>query len=346
MDFSFDEMQQAAKELSRQILTDLVDEAALKAAERGPWGCESAHSALAEAGLLEAVVDDPVVAALVLSEAGRTVAPVPLLEAFVSGGVLRAFGGAALADQIVDGASVITVALDTGPHRIRSAPACRLEGDRINGTKPLVTHLDSAEQVLLSAAGQDGPVLALLDTAACTSERQVCTTGQTLHTLTLESVQVNQVFPAAALRMALDRLDVGLCALAHGVAARALDLTARYTRERQQFGRPIGSFQAVSQRAANGYIDLQSMDLTLLESAWCLSAGRDAAAALAVARYWACEGVHRITATAQHLHGGMGFDKDYPLYRTYLWSKRLELQLGGANAQLSRIGAGGSAPVG
>ena len=137
----------------------------------------------------------------------------------------------------------------------------------------------------------------------------------------------------------LDRANVGMAALSLGVARQALFTTANYVRERHQFGQPIGTFQAVSQRAADAWMDVEAMDVSLLQAAWRLSAGEPAGPSVALARYWACEGGHRVVAAAQHLHGGMGFDKDYSLYRYFLWSKRLEFGLGGGAAQLSRIGA-------
>jgi alkylation response protein AidB-like acyl-CoA dehydrogenase len=123
-----------------------------------------------------------------------------------------------------------------------------------------------------------------------------------------------------------------------GVAEAALKLTADYTTTREQFGRPIATFQAVGQRAANAFIDTQAIRLTTLHAAWLLDAGRDAAKEVAVAKFFASEAGQRVTRAAQHLHGGMGVDRDYPLHRYYLWSKQLELTLGGASRQLTSLG--------
>jgi alkylation response protein AidB-like acyl-CoA dehydrogenase len=129
-----------------------------------------------------------------------------------------------------------------------------------------------------------------------------------------------------------------LCALELGVTARALRMTAEYTTGRQQFDRPIATFQAVAQRAADAYIDVESIRLTTWQAAWQLSEGREAASAVALAKWAAADAGHRVVYAAQHLHGGIGFDKDYPLYRYYLWSKQLELSLGAASHQLVRLG--------
>jgi alkylation response protein AidB-like acyl-CoA dehydrogenase len=129
-----------------------------------------------------------------------------------------------------------------------------------------------------------------------------------------------------------------LCAVQLGVSDRALSMTAEYAKERVQFERPIGSFQAVHQRAADAYIQLQAMRLTTWDAAWRLEAGEVASDAVQVAKYWAAEGGQFVGYAAQHLHGGIGIDVDYPMHRYYLWAKQCELSLGSAPVQLERIG--------
>jgi len=136
-----------------------------------------------------------------------------------------------------------------------------------------------------------------------------------------------------------DRGTVGVCALQLGVTERALELTADYGRERQQFGRAIGSFQAVAQRLADAYIDVEAIRLTLWQAAWRLSEGLDAATEVATAKFWAADGGHRVAHTAVHVHGGVGIDMDHPLHRYFVAAKRNEFELGAATAQLLRIGA-------
>jgi alkylation response protein AidB-like acyl-CoA dehydrogenase len=71
---------------------------------------------------------------------------------------------------------------------------------------------------------------------------------------------------------------------------------------------------------------------------WRLSEGLPATTEVAVAKFWAADGGQRVVHAAQHLHGGMGVDKDYPLHRYFLWAKWIELSLGGATRQLLTIG--------
>ena len=107
-------------------------------------------------------------------------------------------------------------------------------------------------------------------------------------------------------------------------------MTAEYTKTREQFDRPIATFQAVGQRAADAYIDTEGVRLTAWQAIWRLSEDLPATTEVAVAKFWAAEGGQRVVHAAQHLHGGMGVDRDYPLHRYFLWAKWLELSLGGA----------------
>jgi alkylation response protein AidB-like acyl-CoA dehydrogenase len=134
------------------------------------------------------------------------------------------------------------------------------------------------------------------------------------------------------------RATAGLTSIASGVCDAALRITAEYTKTREQFGRPIATFQAVSQRAGDAYIDTEAVRLTALQAAWRISAGLPAEDKVAIAKFWAADGGDRVVRAAQHLHGGMGVDRDYPVHRYFLWAKWIELSLGGATEQLLQYG--------
>jgi alkylation response protein AidB-like acyl-CoA dehydrogenase len=137
----------------------------------------------------------------------------------------------------------------------------------------------------------------------------------------------------------LNHERVALCAQVAGIVAKALEMTAAYTKERVQFDRPIATFQAVGQRAADAYIDVEATRLVLWQAAWRLSEGLPASTEVEVAKYWAAEAAHRVGHTAVHLHGGTGVDVDHPIHRYFIAAKELEFTLGGATDQLLRIGA-------
>ena len=100
-------------------------------------------------------------------------------------------------------------------------------------------------------------------------------------------------------------------------------------------------------RVADAYIDTEAIRLTALQAAWRLSEGLDAHDELMTAKFWAAEGAQRVVHAAQHLHGGIGMDLDYPIHRYFRWAKVLELTLGGASPSLLRLGASlATQPVG
>jgi alkylation response protein AidB-like acyl-CoA dehydrogenase len=107
----------------------------------------------------------------------------------------------------------------------------------------------------------------------------------------------------------------GACALADGAVAGALALTRDHVASREQFGRPLAAFQAVSQQIADVYIASRTMHLAGLSACWRLDTRRDAAADLEVAGYWCAEQAPRTVRLCHHLHGGIGMDATYPLHR-------------------------------
>ena len=135
------------------------------------------------------------------------------------------------------------------------------------------------------------------------------------------------------------RLTVAVCAQQLGTVDGALTLTAEYAKSREQFERPIGTFQAVSQRLADGYIDVLGARLTMWQAAWKLSEGLPAAADVAIAKLWAADAGHRIAHTTVHVHGGVGIDLDGEAHRYFTAAKRHEFTLGGSTHQARALGA-------
>jgi alkylation response protein AidB-like acyl-CoA dehydrogenase len=134
------------------------------------------------------------------------------------------------------------------------------------------------------------------------------------------------------------RGTAGVCAQQLGVVERALELTAAYAAERKQFDHVIGGFQAVRQRLADAYVDVEAVRLTAQQAAWQLTSGVPAAAAVATAKFWAAEAGHRVAHTAVHVHGGVGIDVEHVVHRYFTAAKRLEFELGPATSQLLALG--------
>jgi acyl-CoA dehydrogenase len=144
---------------------------------------------------------------------------------------------------------------------------------------------------------------------------------------------------AAVIAHVTDHATAALCVQESGACAAALALVSEYTKTREQFGKPIATFQAVGQRAADAYVDTEAVRLTAWQAAWRLSQGLPAVSEVAVAKFWAADGGQRVVHAAAHLHGGVGVDRDYPLHRYFLLTRQIEHPLGGAHASLQRLGA-------
>jgi alkylation response protein AidB-like acyl-CoA dehydrogenase len=366
MDFFLNDNQQELSALARRVLTDRVTEDRLREVEASGERFDPALWAdLAKAGILAAGLPESLGGAglglleqcTVLAEIGRTVAPVPYLASIVLGaGALARIGTPdqqrRWAEPAGRGEIVLSAALseeDGDDPRVPAASAERVAGRwLLSGVKTAVLAGAQADLLLAPAATSQGVTVFLVAAAddGVTVQRQQVTDGDSTGRIELAGVGLpdDRVLgsPAAGAEITdwlVSRGTVGLCALQFGVVERALELTAEYARSRVQFGRPIGSFQAVTQRLADGYIDVEAVRLTMWQAAWRLSAGWPADTAVATAKFWAADAGHRVAHTAVHVHGGLGVDTSYPLHRYFVAAKHNEFALGGATAQLRRIGA-------
>jgi len=132
----------------------------------------------------------------------------------------------------------------------------------------------------------------------------------------------------------------GACSLADGALAAALALTTEHVASRQQFGRPLATFQAVAQHIADVSIASRTMHLAALSGCWRLDSGREAGPDLDVAAYWLADQAPAALRTCHHLHGGTGMDVRYPLHRYSALVRDLVRLVGGADYRLSVLGAG------
>jgi alkylation response protein AidB-like acyl-CoA dehydrogenase len=367
MEFGFSSEQEDIRTLAEKILGDFCKTERLpdfeKPAERMD---RELWRALAEAGLLGVALPEScggmgfgiAELCILLEQAGRHVAPVPLFPVLLLGAApLAEFGSESQKDRfladIVSGKTVLTAALAEADSRDAAKPSTRAsaagQGWLLDGVKICVPAARLAARVLVPARTADGSIVIALvapEADGVTLDDQVTTTGDLYQRMTLAGVAVaaedTLAGPdrgAAVLEWMIERSVAGLCAMELGVAEKALRMTAKYTTERKQFGKAIATFQAVAQRAADAYIDVEAIRLTTWQAIWRLAVGLPATRELSIAKFWASEGGHRACYAAQHLHGGIGVDKDYPLHRYYLLSKQIELTLGGSHEHLARIGA-------
>lgn len=367
MDFGFSEAQQDVQNLARQILTDQVTPEKLLAYDeyKTPRFDQSLWQQLASAGLLGVAIDEQfggmgfgfTELALLIEELGRTIAPVPVISHAVSVALaIQQFGSNQQQQHYLPAAAngelMLTAALMESLNEDASNPlavSAVAEGDGfiVDGAKACVPFAQTAERVLLSAKTADGVLVLLVDPK---------TPGVSLQPVKVTTyepqfeMQMNQVAIAAAdvlvtakdganaMQWIVERTTAALCAHQLGVTDQAMRMTATYTAQRQQFGVPIATFQAVGHRAANCFIDVESLRLTTYQAVSLLDSGNNASTEVQVAKIWAGDVGHRVSYAAQHLHGGTGIDRDYPLWRFCLWARHNEMMLGSSAQQLAALG--------
>ena len=367
MDFSFSEELLDLAELTRTIVADHATPARLAEVEAtGDRFDRALWTDLAKAGVLSAALPESVGGSglglleqcAVLVELGRTVAPVPYLCSIVqAASAVAEFGTdtqrARWAAPAAAGELVLTAALseeagdDPGRPTATATRASASAPWHLHGSKVAVQAGPIADVFLVPTETIAGPTVFLITPgdSGVTVHRQEIVDGDAEAVLELDDVPAgdDRVLGqpgggGPVIEWLTSRGTVGLCALQTGVAAASLQMTAEYANSRVQFDRPISTFQAVGQRLADCYIDVEAIRLTLWQAAWRLSKNLSSHNEVATAKFWAADGGHRVAHAAVHIHGGLGIDVDYPLHRYFVASKRIEFSLGGATTQLRRIG--------
>ena len=318
MDFALDETQRTAAAVARATLT------------REPP--ESAWKALAQAGLLSLAVPDRLGGeglglleiAAVLIEVGRAAAPLPALHTLALGVLpIVRFGTERqqneLLPEVASGDRVLTAALRGGPAIVDS--------ERLSGSWVGVGYAASAYRVLVPT----GDRVFLVDprSPGVSLIRTPTSSGTPEFSMRLDGVPGEILGGAPA---ELHRLAVaGACAVGDGLLAGALELTAAHVRTREQFGKPLATFQAVAQQIADVYIAARTLDVATWSGIWRQDGD------LAVAAYWLAEEAPKAMQTCHHLHGGLGVDLSYPMHRYYSMTKDLVRFLGGAEHRLGEL---------
>jgi 3-oxocholest-4-en-26-oyl-CoA dehydrogenase beta subunit len=371
MEFTFDEQQLAVEEAAEGVFAGLITPERVQAVEATEDRFDQELWAeLARADLLGLSVPEAfgggglgmVELAMLLEAQGRAVALVPLWATLALGAMpVAQFGSDALQASIlpavVAGAQVLTGALADvagdlalgGTGRPSVAATIGANGTVLSGTCFAVPFAHVADRVLVPASLDGGVVVAAVDPRAdgVTIERAQTTNREIHPHLHLDGVRVGPDDLLAGgdptrgrevVRWMLDRAWTGLCALQVGVTEAAVAQTATYLNTREQFGRPLSTFQGTMLRAADAAIDTESVRVTMWQAAWRLDQGLDAEMAISVASWFAAEAGQRAVFATQHLHGGMGADISYPIHRYFLWGKQIELLLGPPSSQLARLG--------
>lgn len=363
MDFTFTEEQETIAKLARDLFERRATPERLTELEAGDNRYDDTlWKELAAADLLGTALPESVGGngggfvelGVLLAEVGWAVAPVPAYATLVLGADPIARHGTPeqqrrILPGVVAGNRILTAGLAEPGRSDVTAPATTARRDggtwRLDGAKELVPAAQFADTVLIAASTDEGEagLFSLAADAQGVEIRPAQTTSAEPHAdIFLDGATVSdtdRLVGPNLLQSLSTRALVAVCAIQLGVAERALRIAAEYTSGREQFGRPIGSFQAVQQRMADAFIDVEAIRWTTWHAVWLIANGRPADRAARIAKFWAAEAGARVAATAQQVHGGIGIDTTYPLHRYFLWAKHNELTLGPASAQLAQLGA-------
>lgn len=352
MDFELDVAQQV-------IATSAAD--VLRGAEAG----DAAWQAMGKAGLLALTLpgwmdgDELGVleAAVLLTEVGRAAVSVPALATIMLGALpVTRWGSRDVQEQVLAGVgtgdTILSAAVreTSTPMPVAPATTAALTDDRragtVTGTKVGVPYAGEARWLLVPATTTSGDraVVIVDPKVGGVDVRQTPASGDMPeYTVRLDEAPIAGVLGAGQHETGevvddLYRLAAaGAAATADGALAGALDLTARYISSREQFGKPLATFQAVAQQVADVYITSRTLHLAALSACWRLAAGLDAAEDVDVAAYWLAQEGPAAARTCHHLHGGIGLDIEYPLHRYSSMINDLARFVGGASYRLSLL---------
>jgi alkylation response protein AidB-like acyl-CoA dehydrogenase len=286
-----------------------VDTQLLRILEAGEPGFDRSHwRAMVDLGWVELA---PLETALVAEQLGRG----PLPSPFVVCSALRSALPEVAAELSTD--AVLTLAVMTPGQPHEWALPTVAGGDTLSGTFVLVPYAASADVVIaVTSAG-----LVAVDPASpgVALTRHDAIGGDPVYRLECAAAPARSV--PGSVEPALDHLAVGALACAVGVAESALALTVQHAKDRHQFGRPIGTFQAVAHRCAEMRAEVDACRMLVYRAAWALDRGDGRELALASALAYANEALRRVAMHAHQVHGAVGFSTEHDLH---LFTRRIK----------------------
>jgi alkylation response protein AidB-like acyl-CoA dehydrogenase len=344
VDLDFTEEQELLRDTVRELCAKHSSVDIVRALEDDPTGFRrELWDELAKTGLIGLTVAEehggaglgPLELAIVYEELGRAIAPTPhLVSAVVSAGILAAGGTdeqkAAWLPKIASGESIVTLAWhepesSSGPVGIN----LRADGDSLTGTKILVPYASSAERLLVLARSSDGIGVWLVDPSSpgVTLTQTFSMGSEADYQVELSSAPGERL-PGdgwAHLESALDDGLIAIASAAIGGAERAHEMSVEYAKERVQFDRPIGSFQAIAHPLADIATEVEGGRVLVYEAAWRRSMGIAMGPLAAMAKLYACDVFRRATKVGQQVFGGIGFTRDIDMQLYFRRAKQLEI---------------------
>jgi alkylation response protein AidB-like acyl-CoA dehydrogenase len=360
VDFALSPDQQLLRGTARAFLDQHVTAAVVRALWDDPRGeRDDLWKELARLGWLGLALPEAhggsalgmVETAIVLEELGRVAFPGPYLETVVAAHGIQAAGTPAQQARwlpaIAGGAAKATVALldaelDWRPEATATRAEPAPDGVRLTGVKQWVPWAHVADLLLVPARSPEGLSLFLVEAGVDgldVSAVPAMDPGMRWSTVRLEGVRVGhgaRLGEAGAAAGVLDGLlrrgGAGAAAMMLGAARRCLDMSVEYAKVREQFGQPIGSFQAIRHRCAEMLLEVENAHAATYYAAWALDADPEGGAmAASVAKAYVSEAARKVCGEAIQVHGGIGFTWEYDLHLYFKRAKTLEATWGDAD---------------
>ena len=368
MDLGLNETQQMLRSSAREFLAAECPTTFVRDMEQSePGYTTEMWSAMAGLGWLGLIISlrnggeglGPIELAILLEEMGAALLPGPYFSTVVMAGVaLTLAGSESQKTEFLDGISrgqlIATLAL-TEPDGRWDVGGIETTAERsgdtyvLNGTKLYVPNAHVSDYIIVAARTGDAET----DVSLFIVPSRIAGLSQTLLTtiasdrqseLVFETVRVPQSALLGELNGGWDTIEtvlrwgaVGKCAEMLGGAQRVLDMTIRYAKERIQFGRAIGSFQAVQHHIADMATDVEGSRHITYKAAWALAHEPTAGREIAMAKAWVSDAYQRVCALGHQCHGAIGFTKEYDLQLYSRRAKAAELMFGDSDVHLDAV---------
>jgi len=356
MDLDFTEEQQMLRDTVRGVCEQYAPIEVVRAMEDDPIGYPSdLWNQMRDLGLLGLTIPEQyggiglgaLEAAVVYEEFGRSLAPSPhFVSCVLSAGALLAAGSEeqkkAWLPRIASGDAILTPAWlepDNGYGAVGVQVRANKEGSDyvVSGIKRHVAFAKAATRLVVlvrTGDGEEDVDLLLVDPAApgVALEQQMTMAADTQYKVTLDGVRVPAADRIGAEhsgwktwhRVMLD--GIILCAAqAAGGTDRAMEITVQYSKDREQFDKPLGAFQAIAHYLADGATAADGARTLVHEAAWASSEGRSIERLAPMAKLFACKTYRDVTAMAEQVHGGIGFTIEYDIQLYFRRAKQLQL---------------------
>ena len=344
MDLTWTEEQVALREAVRDLCAKHATPEIVKALEEDLTGYrEETWRELARMELLGLTVPEEyggvgqtlLESVVVCEELGRSLLPSPYVVSSVIGAALIRTSGndAQLAEwlpRLASGDAIMSVAWQE-PERSATPAGVAVpsDGGRLSGEKIMVPFGSSASRLIVLARNGDEIGLYLVDPAgAGVSLRKTETLGSGAdYQVTLDGAAGERLGTGGWTAFEEAMVDgwIAVAALAVGGSEAAHEMAVAYAKERVQFGKPIGSFQAIAHPLAETYTEIGGAKALVYEAAWARADGKDARTLAAMAKLYACDVYRRVTKLGQQVYGGIGFTRDIDMQLYFRRAKQLEL---------------------